>query len=112
MTLSGLRCYYNEETGAWEALEDVVPEDIVFTAEATNTGNWSAAKVNGKQSVAVATGYQSKACGALGCWLVLSEWRDGEIVDMQLTRVDGEKIKADTWYMLQGGSFVEVEEEK
>ena len=79
---------------------------------AANTGNWSAAKVSGKQSVAIATGYQSKACGALGCWLVLAEWQDGEIVDMQIARVDGEKIKADTWYMLQGGSFVEVEEEK
>ena len=55
-------------------------------------------------------GYEAKACGALGCWLVLAEWSDGKIIDMQLARVDGEKIKADTWYKLQGGAFVEAEE--
>lgn len=81
---------------------------------ATNTGDWSAAKVSGKQSVAVATGYQSKACGALGCWIVLAEWDENgdEIIDMQMARVDGDKIKADTWYSLCGGNFVEVEEEQ
>lgn len=79
---------------------------------ATNTGDWSAAKVTGKQSVAVATGYQSKASGALGCWIVLAEWNDdSEIIEMKMARVDGEKIKPDTWYQIKGGEFVEVEEE-
>jgi hypothetical protein len=68
--------------------------------------------VEGKESVAIATGYESKVKGALGCWLVLSEWnnRNGEyhIDDVQCVRVDGEKIKADTWYQLIGGEFAEV----
>jgi hypothetical protein len=29
---------------------------------------------------------------------------------MKMAHVDGEKIKADTWYTLRGGEFVEVEE--
>jgi hypothetical protein len=79
---------------------------------ATNTGDRSAASVEGQESIAMAIGYQSKAKGALGCWIVLSEWgqdEEGEwhIVDVQSTKVDGDKIKADTWYMLQNGMFVE-----
>ena len=79
---------------------------------ATNTGDRSAATVTGKESVAMAVGYDSKAKGALGCYLVLSEWKriDGEyhIVDVQSVKVDGETIKADTFYKLIDGKFVEV----
>ena len=79
---------------------------------ATNTGYQSAATVTGKESVAMAIGYDSKAKGSLGCYLVLSEWKhiDGEyhIVDVQSTKVDGETVKADTFYKLVNGKFVEV----
>ena len=61
----------------------------------------------------MAVGYDSKAKGALGCYLVLSEWKriDGEyhIVDVQSVKVDGETIKADTFYKLIDGKFVEVD---
>ena len=79
---------------------------------ATNTGNQSAATVTGKESVAMAVGCDSKAKGALGCYLVLSEWkridREYHIVDVQSAKVDGETIKADTFYKLIDGKFVEV----
>lgn len=80
---------------------------------ATNTGDQSAATVTGKESIAMAVGYDSKAKGALGCYIVLAEWKqiDGEyhIVDVQSAKVDGETIKADTFYKLIDGKFVEVE---
>ncbi len=79
---------------------------------ATNTGYQSAASVEGKESVAMAIGYEGKAKGALGCWLVLAEWEERAteygIKDVRSVRVDGDTIKADTWYKLQGGEFVEV----
>ena len=77
---------------------------------ATNTGFGSVASVEGKESVAMAIGYKSKAKGALGCWIVLAEWdEDGEhIIDVRSTKVDGDIIKADTWYILKDGKFVEV----
>ena len=78
---------------------------------ATNTGDWSAAIVAGKNSVAVVTGYQSRAKGALGCWLVLSEWVENELSDVQAFKVDGKKIKPDTFYRLKGGRAVEADEE-
>ena len=77
---------------------------------ATNTGNRSAAIVSGKGSVAMAIGYKSKAKGSLGCWIVLAEQNDNyEIIDVQSVKVDGEKIKADTFYTLVNGEFIETE---
>lgn len=83
-----------------------------YQSAATNTGDQSAATVTGKESVAMAVGYDSKAKGALGCYIVLAEWKqiDGEyhIVDVQSAKVDGETVKADTFYKLVNGKFVEV----
>ena len=82
---------------------------------ATNTGDCSAAIVEGKESVAIVTGKDGKAKGSLGNWLVLTErgdW-DGEtfpIKEVKAVKVDGERIKADTFYKLIDGEFKEVEE--
>ena len=81
---------------------------------ATNTGNYSVASVEGKESIVIVTGKDSKAKGSLGCWIILTErgeW-DGyalPILDVKAFKVDGEAIKADTWYKLIDGKAVEVE---
>lgn len=81
---------------------------------AASTGHQSTASVEGEESIAIAIGYESKAKGALGCWLVLAEWSVFEdddvvrIIDVQSVRVDGEIIKANTYYQLIDGTFVEV----
>ena len=81
---------------------------------ATNTGNRSAAKVEGKESIAIVTGMDSRACGALGCWIVLTErgeW-NGEtypIKEVKAVRVDGKTIKPNTWYKLKDGQIIETE---
>ena len=83
---------------------------------ATNTGNQSAAEVSGKDSVAAAFGYEGRARGALGCAIVVAErggW-NGEtypLIGIKAAIVDGETIKPDVWYTLQGGEFLEVEED-
>ena len=80
---------------------------------ATNTGNYSAAIVEGKESIALATGIKSKAKGKIGCFIVLTEWKEinneYHIVDIKSAKVDGENIKEDTFYMLKDGKFVEVD---
>ena len=86
-----------------------------YQSAATNTGDYSAAKVSGKDSVAIVTGRNSKAAGALGDWIVLTERGDwnGEtypIKEVKAFKVDGEKIKADTFYKLENGDAVEVED--
>ena len=93
-------------TGDWSAATNTGNRSA-----ATNTGDWSAATVGGAESIAVVTGYGSKAKGAVGCWLVLTE-RDEKmhILGVQAVCVDGETIKADTFYMLKNGAIIEVDE--
>ena len=92
-------------TGDWSAATNTGNQSA-----ATNTGYWSAATVEGTESVAIATGYESKAKGALGCYIVLAE-RDeyGHILAVKSHKVDGKTIKADTFYTLKNGEFVEAE---
>ena len=82
---------------------------------ASATGWQGAASVTGKESVAAALGIDSEAKGALGCWIVIAEWeRDKEFnwhrKDVQCFKVDGQNIKADTWYKLKNGDLVEAVE--
>ena len=93
-------------TGNWSAATNTGD-----WSAATNTGDWSAATVRGAENIAVVTGYGSKAKGAVGCWLVLTE-RDEKmhILGVQAVCVDGETIKADTFYMLKNGAIIEVDE--
>jgi len=77
---------------------------------ATNTGNQSAAIAKGKESIAIVTGYQGKAKGEKGCWLVLTERdEDMHILDVKAVHVDDEDIKSDTFYMLVDGRVVEAD---
>ena len=50
--------------------------------------------------------------GGLGAVLVIVEENknDFDIASWKATVVDGEKIKADTWYQLKDNEFVEVKE--
>ena len=80
---------------------------------ASNTGNCSAASNTGKNGIAVAWGRDSKAKGALGCYIVLAEygeWNGAEypLVNAKMHKVDGKTIKPDTWYKLKNGEFVKV----
>lgn len=73
------------------------------------SGDYSTAEVSGKDSIAVANGIKSKACGALGCYLVLTEYDDdGNMLLAKMAKVDGAVIKENTWYTLKNGEFVEA----
>ena len=84
-----------------------------YRGAASATGDRGAASATGKAGVALAAGYECKAMGALGCAICCverGEW-DGEahpIIAVKAAIVDGEKIKADTWYRLKNGEFEEV----
>ena len=83
-----------------------------YRSAATNTGDQSAATVKGKNSIALSMGIEGKASGALGCYIVLAEWKqdkkgDWKIKTVKSARVDGKRIKPDTFYILKDGKFVE-----
>lgn len=78
--------------------------------KATNTGDCSAASVEGKDSIAIVTGRDSKAKGVIGDWLVLTERdKDWHILGVQAVEIDGEVIKPDTWYWLKDGEIREIQ---
>ena len=84
---------------------------------AATAGEYGAATSRGKSStgdygLSVARGNGVKVKGGLNAVLVIAEesiW-DCEIKDWKAVVVDGEKIKADTWYKLENGELVEVKE--
>lgn len=80
---------------------------------ATNTGDCSAATVDGKESIAIVTGVDSKASGAIGCWLVLTErggWNGDTypIKEVRAVKVDGAAIKPEVFYKLENREVVEA----
>lgn len=79
---------------------------------ATNTGNRSAATNTGKDGVAVSWGRRGKARGEKGCYLVLAEYDDSNnLVCAKMEKVDGERIKENTFYTLKNGEFAVAEEQ-
>ena len=80
------------------------------------TGYKGASSADNSTAVAVAWGYKSKAKGCIGAHIVCAEWKydkfksDWFFVGAKMSIVDGVKIKADTYYTLRDGEFVEVEE--
>ena len=98
-----------KSTAATSGYKSTAATSGVYSTAATS-GDKSSAVVEGKESIALAGGYESKAKGALGCWLVLAE-RDNKdhILGVKAIKVDGGRIKADTFYMLKDGEVVEYE---
>ena len=60
-----------------------------------------------------ALGIYGKAKASLGGWIVIAEWKlindEWHRVDLKSAKVDGERIKEDTFYKLVDGEFKEVE---
>ena len=84
---------------------------------AATAGNYGAAtsrgkSATGKNGLSVARGTGVKVKGGMGAILVICEENDCnyDIKEWKAAVVDGEAIKADTWYCLKNGEFVEVEE--
>lgn len=115
--------------GAKLGLKGFLKECIDFTLEKTNGTNLSGnsaqigssgdyAQINstGEDAVIMCAGRKSKAKGKKGSWITLAEWvKDEEKgryvpICVKTERVDGEKIKDDTYYTLKNGEFSEVEE--
>ena len=70
---------------------------------------------SGKDSVVMSAGIGGKVKAAVGNWIAIAEWevKDSHYapVGIVVAKVDGEKVKADTWYKAENGQMVEVEEE-
>ena len=85
-------------------------------AQIGSSGNSAQINSTGEDAVIMCAGSRSKAKGKKGSWITLTEWvKDEEKgryvpICVKTERVDGEKIKENTYYTLKNGEFVEVQE--
>ena len=81
-----------------------------YRSTAAASGYRSTAAVFGEESIAVANGYKAKAKGSLNSYIAVTEYDENfHLIDFQTVKVDGEKIKPDTCYVLKNGKFIEWE---
>jgi hypothetical protein len=85
-------------------------------AQIGSSGNYAQIDSTGEDSVIMCAGNNSMAKAKAGSWITLSEWKWNNEKSRYIPTcvkteyVDGENIKADTWYRLKNGKFVEVED--
>ena len=86
------------------------------SAQIGSSGDSAKIDSTGEDSVIMCAGNKSKAKAKIGSWITLAEWEWSDDknryvpVCVKTEYVDGEIIKADTWYQLKNGKFVEVAE--
>ena len=79
-----------------------------------SSGDYAKIYSTGEDSVIMCAGKESKAKAKVGSWITLTEWEWNDDkkrrvpLCVKTEYVDGNNIKADTWYQLQNGEFVEV----
>ena len=85
-------------------------------AQIGSSGDYAQIDSTGEDSVIMCAGNNSIAKAKAGSWITLSEWKWNNEKSRYIPTcvkteyVDGENIKADTWYRLKNGKFVEVED--
>ena len=86
-----------------------------YSAQIGSSGYYAKIDSTGEDSVIMCAGNCSRAKAKVGSWITLAEWKWSDEknhnvpVCVKTEYVDGENVKADTWYQLKNGKFVEVE---
>ena len=86
------------------------------SAQIGSSGDYAQIGSTGEDSVIMCAGNSSRAKAKVGSWITLAEWKWSDEKKRNVPAcvkteyVDGKNIKADTWYQLKNGKFVEVEE--
>ena len=98
-------------------MKHITNENNAEPGKAATAGDRGAATSRGSASVgengvAVARSENAKVRGGLGALLVVAVENndDYDIKEWKAVVVDGETVKADTWYTVRGGKLVEVDE--
>lgn len=87
-----------------------------YSAKIGSSGDYAKIDSTGEDSVVMCAGNKSRAKAKVGSWITLAEWEWNDEknryvpVCVKTEYVDGDRIKADTWYQLKDGEFIEVTE--
>ena len=85
------------------------------SAKIGSSGDSAQIDSTGEDSVIMCAGNSSIAKAKVGSWITLAEWKWSDEkkhnvpVCVKTEYVDGVNIKADTWYQLKNGKFIEVD---
>ena len=80
------------------------------SAQLASSGDSAQLASSGEHSIVCAIGRGSMSKASVGSWITLAEFDERGVVRLVKTeQVDGERIKADTWYVLKDGEFKEVQ---
>ena len=85
-----------------------------YYAQIGSSGDSAKIESAGEDSVICCAGHGSAVNAKAGSWITLAEWEYSEAKNgcvpkcVKTEYVDGERIKADTWYKLIDGEFTEV----
>ena len=86
------------------------------SAKIGSSGDSDKIDSTGEYSIIMCSGGGSRVKAKLGSWITLAEWKWSDEknrnvpICVKTEYVDGNNIKADTWYQLKNGKFVEVNE--
>ena len=107
--------WIKEQTNPDRIISDVSESDNPGDgAKIGSSGDGAQIDSTGADNVICCAGHGSCVKAKKGSWITLSEWMLSEnpcrLVPkcVKTEYVDGERIKADTWYKLIDGQFVEV----
>jgi len=84
------------------------------SAQIGSSGYYAKINSTGEDSVIMCAGNDSIAKAKVGSWITLAEWVWDDKKKRSVPKcvkteyVDGERIKADTWYQLKNGKFKEI----
>ena len=84
------------------------------SAQIGSSGDYAKIDSTGEDSVVMCAGNNSMAKAKVGSWITLAEWEWNDEKNhyvplcVKTEYVDGENIKADTWYQLKNEKFIEV----
>ena len=76
------------------------------------SGDSSKLAADGKNSIAAGIGWNNRAKAKNGCWIVLAEWEWIDNIQtpvcVKTGKIGEDGLKADVYYKLEGGKFVEA----
>lgn len=77
-------------------------------AKVMAAGKYSDIEISGNNSIGIAIGEDNKIKGELNTWITLAEYDNkGNVICVKSAKIDGEKLKPNTWYRLKDEEFIE-----
>jgi hypothetical protein len=78
-----------------------------YSSHLAASGNSSQLAASGENSICAAIGNNSQVKGIIGTWITLAEYNvNGIVICVKSAKIDGKKLKADTYYKLVNKKFL------